>query len=317
MTRQKKQTFHSDKVTILDANHVYYPDIDRTVWYDAAHLQAMNIYKRAVRHDRDHVACVVGDPGSGKSVFAQQMAKFYDSAFDESRIYFEGEALVKALVDPKTPKYRAFVYDEAREGLSARNSMSRINKIITDCLAEIRQKNLFLIVVLPDFWDLDSNVANKRSRCLYHVYEVPNPEAKEDEDPFQRGYVRFFNRRDKGFLFVKGKKFHDIYAQEPSMPPFVFYNQYVVDEKKYRELKANALRTNRKLEESNSGDEKIELRRLALRRIRSVLEDKNVSLSMEELGHIFGVDKSTISRDLKVMDESCGLPIPDGAHFNG
>jgi ABC-type dipeptide/oligopeptide/nickel transport system ATPase subunit len=306
VTRVKTQDFHSDKVEIIDDNHVYYPDIDRTIYYDAAHLANMNIYRRGVHHDRDHVACVVGDPGSGKSVFAHQMAKFFDPGFDETQIYFRGEDLIRKLVDPQTPKYTAYVYDEAREGLSARNSMSRINKIITDCLAEIRQKNLFIIVVLPDFWDLDSNVANKRSRCLYHVYEVPNPDAGENEDPFQRGYVRYFNRRDKNFLYIKGRKFHDIQAHTPSLHPFTFLNQYVVDENRYRAAKAAALRTNRNLEDS--GESKASWRRSVLPKLIKEFPGR----SNVFWGGVFDVDDSTISRDIKVIYEGQEPPAPGG-----
>lgn len=238
-----------DKTKIIEGEDwIWFPDIQKKIHYDGFLKPNLGLIKRSVKHDRDCVAVIAGDPGSGKSVFTMQLAKAVDPSFDETRVYFSGDALVKALIDPSTPKYTAFVYDEAREGLSARNSMSIQNKIITDCLAEIRQKNLFLFVVLPDFWDLDSNVANKRSRYLFYVEEKANPNAVGNEDPFERGHFRFYNRRAKYKLYILGKKFHDIDAAKPSFFG-TFYNQYVVDEKSYREHKLAALRTNRSLDE--------------------------------------------------------------------
>lgn len=286
---------------IIGDGYVYYPDLDKNIYYDNYLLENLKIIKRAVHHDRDAVIVVAGDPGSGKSVFAMQLAKFLDPSFNIDNIYFEGEKLIRKLVSPDTKPRQAFIYDEAREGLSARSSMSKQNKTITDCFAEIRQKNLFIIVVLPDFWDLDSNVANKRSRYLFHVYEKPNPEATEGEDPFQRGYVRFFNRKDKYKLYILGKKFHDIWAIEPSVHPFVFKNQYVVDEARYRELKYQALRTNRKLEE-DAGERRSTWRRNALANI----EKEAVLQGVQQLvwSRVFGVAHQVISEDFALIHKS-------------
>jgi hypothetical protein len=309
MTREKTQTYHSDKVEIIDANHVYYPDIDKTVYYDAAHLAGMNMIARAVRHDRDNVFVGSGDPGCGKSVFMMQCCKFYDPTFSNKDIFFSGEELIKAITSPLTPKYKAFLYDEAREGLNARNSMSKINKILTDCFAEIRQKNLFIGIVLPDFFDLDANIAHRRSRYLYHIYEEPNPSAKEGEDPFRRGFVRFFNKPDKTKLYILGKKFHDMYAIHPSMPPFLFYNQYVVDEEEYRKAKINALRTNRRIEEFEGEKDGVKKYRQKIlgRMIREFPGRIQVFWA-----HVFDVDQKTISNDIREMKAENEFPEEPG-----
>jgi hypothetical protein len=246
-----------------------------------------------VKHDRDCVAVIAGDPGSGKSVFTMQLAKGVDPTFDETRIYFDGESLVKALIAPDVPKYKAFVYDEAREGLSARNSMSIQNKIITDCLAEIRQKNLFLFVVLPDYWDLDSNVANKRSRYLFYVEEKANVHAVGEEDPFQRGHYRFYNRKAKYKLYILGKKFHDMDASKPSYFG-EFMNQYVVDEQSYREHKLAALRTNRSLDE----DGYLKPGQVSLKLVLPKLHMKFPSVTDEEWGQLFDRERPSITHYL-------------------
>lgn len=309
MTREKKDGFHDEEVVVRDANHVYFPDIDKTIYYDAAHMAGVNMMKKAVRHDRDCIFVGSGDPGSGKSVFMMQVCKLYDPSFNVDSIFFNGEELLKKLTDPATPKYSAFLYDEAREGLNARNSMSRINKILTDAFAEIRQKNLFIGIVLPDFFDLDANIAHRRSRFLYHIYEQPNPSAKDGEDPFQRGYVRFFNKPDKTKLFILGKKFHDMYATQPSMKPFLFLNQYVVDEEEYRRRKLNALRTNRRLEEfiESNSERKEYVKKVFLRLLQEF-----PGRPQTFWGRILHVEQKTISRYLIEMKKEGVLPTPPG-----
>lgn len=309
MTREKTQTYHSDKVEILDDNHVYFPDIDKTVYYDAAHLAGMQMMKRAVRHDRDCVFVGSGDPGSGKSVFMMQICKFYDPTFSNEDIFFSGEELIKKITDPLTPKYKSFLYDEAREGLNARNSMSRINKILTDCFAEIRQKNLFIGIVLPDFFDLDANVAHRRSRYLYHIYEAPNPNAKDGEDPFKRGFVRFFNKPDKTKLFILGKKFHDMYATMPSMAPFIFMNQYVVDENKYRDAKIGALRSNRRIEEFD--EDKGGVKKYRHHVLKHLIQEFP-GRTQAFWALILDVEQRTISEDIKALKASGEYPSTPG-----
>jgi ABC-type dipeptide/oligopeptide/nickel transport system ATPase component len=230
------------------SNYIYFPDIKKKIYYNDDLMPNITLMKRMVRHDRDCVIVVVGDPGSGKSVFAMTLAKALDPTFDASKIFFEGEKLIRHISSPETKKYESFVYDEAREGLSARQSMSKSNKTITDCLAEIRQKNLFIIIVLPDYWDLDSNVANKRSRYLFYIKENAKQTMSEGEDPFERGIFHFYNRKAKRHLFIDGKKYHDMEVGHPSFIG-TFCNQYVVDEEEYRRLKAEALRTTRNLDE--------------------------------------------------------------------
>lgn len=189
----------------------------------------LEMAKGVIKKDWDMVFIVDGAEGSGKSVMAQQAAYCVDSTFNIDRIVFTPYAFRKAILASK--RYQAIVYDEAYTGLSSRATMSLINRTLVSMLAEIRQKNLFVFVILPSFFDLDKYVALWRSRALIHIYTGQN---------FQRGFFTFYNAEKKKILYIEGKKYYSY-----NKPKANFYgrfsNHYVIDEQLYRKLKKEAL----------------------------------------------------------------------------
>lgn len=190
--------------------------------------QNLDTAKRVIKKDWDMVFVYDGYEGSGKSVKAMQDAYYCDPTFDLSRFAFSAEQF-KQKID-NASQYHAIVYDEAYSGLSSRQAMTKINTGLVKKLATIRQKNLFIFVVMPTFFDLDKYVALWRSRALIHVY------SKEE---FARGYFAFFNIERKKKLYVGGKKYYNYGATKANFHG-KFINYYPVDEKKYRYLKAKA-----------------------------------------------------------------------------
>jgi ABC-type microcin C transport system duplicated ATPase subunit YejF len=123
---------------------------------------------RIQKHDNDTLICMDGAEGSGKSVFAMQIAHYIDPSLDLTRVCMNAEEFKQAIM--RAEKNQAVIYDEAYSGLSSRASLSAVNKILVGKMMEMRQKNLFVIIVLPSFFLLDRYVALFRSRALLHVY---------------------------------------------------------------------------------------------------------------------------------------------------
>jgi len=169
---------------------------------------------------------------SGKSLKAQQDAFYCDPTLDINRVTFTPTEFQKAIVNAKP--YQSVIFDEAYGGLASRSANSRINKALVTVLAEIRQKNLFIFIVLPSFFDLDKYVALWRSRVLIHVYCGDN---------FERGNFSFFNQAKKKDLYVYGKKF---YNYKQTLPNFRgrFTKFYTVDEVAYKKKKLDSLTSN-------------------------------------------------------------------------
>jgi hypothetical protein len=185
--------------------------------------------KSVITKDWDMVFLVDGGEGMGKSVAAQQGATYCDPTFTIERIAFTPKEFREAVL--KAKPYQAVIYDEAYTGLSSRSTMGVINRALVSMLAEIRQKNLFIFVVMPTFFDLDKYVALWRSRGLFHIY------TGED---FQRGFIAFYNIDKKKDLYIQGKKFYNYHTPRPN---FVarFTNHYTVDKEAYKLKKLHSL----------------------------------------------------------------------------
>lgn len=186
--------------------------------------------KEVIKKDWDMVFIVDGYEGVGKSVLAQQCAKFCDESFNIDRISFTPKEFIASI--NKADRFQAVVYDEAFSGMSSRSALSEINRSLMATLAEIRQKNLWVFIVLPCFFELDKYAAVWRSRGLIHVYT---------RDNFKRGSFSFYNQNKKKSLYILGKKY---YSYTKPAPNFfgAFTAGYVVDEQEYRQKKLDALK---------------------------------------------------------------------------
>lgn len=217
---------------------------DQSYYMDGYKQAALTTAKTVIKKDWDMMFLYDGAEGSGKSTCAMQDAYFCDPTLSLDRVVFTPQEFRHA-VNQASP-YQAVIYDEAYTGLSSRASMTLINRTLVSMLAEIRQKNLFIFVVMPTFFDLDKYVALWRSRALIHVYTA---------DGFERGYFAFYNTDRKKDLYINGKKF---YSYAKPKPNFVgrFVNYYPLNEKAYRrKKKASLLEREKKKEEASKRQE--------------------------------------------------------------
>ena len=248
----------------------------------------LDMAKNAVKDDWDMVIVVDGPEGAGKSVLAQQMAFYCDPTLTLKRIVFREDTFRKAVLDAK--RYEAIVFDEAYGGMASRRSMSRTNKVIVDLLTEIRQKNLFIFVVLPSYFDLDKYVALWRSRCLVHIYH----------DRFQRGYFSFFSYSKKKDLYVYGKKYYN-YRCVKSDFKGRYMNFYTVEKEKYKEKNLKSLRayTNKKKRVSDADRKEIE-RELLKALARNMYSQQKMPLKQTDIAFMLGISRCTVQNYLKI-----------------
>jgi hypothetical protein len=148
--------------------------------------------------------------------------------------------------------------------------MSDINKTLVSMLAEIRQRNLYVFIVMPTFFDLDRYAAIWRSRGLIHVYT---------DKGYGRGYFAYYNAERKKNLYILGKKFYDYRKPKPNFRGR-FTNYYVVDEEEYRKRKLKALGEH-KTKEQTKEEERLPI---VLRALCNHVSTRQASKELEALG---------------------------------
>lgn len=245
----------------------------------------LDMAKGVIRKDLDMVFAVDGPEGAGKSVFTMQAAYYVDPTLNIDRIVFTPKDFRQAIINSKP--FQSVIYDEAYTGLSSRATMSLINRTLISMLAEIRQKNLFVWVVMPTFFDLDKYVALWRSRGLIHVYFGSD---------FQRGYFAFYNSDKKKDLYIQGKKF---YSYANPRPNFIgrFTNFYPLDEAAYRAKKKASLIDREK--KSEEAEKRKEIENELFERVMNMKKDVPHAIKME----LLAMPSATYFRKLKQYED--------------
>jgi len=265
------------------------------------------------KNDKDCVLVVDGREGAGKSTLAFQLAKYVDPTFNINRIVFSPDKFREQILNAK--KGQAIVYDEAFTGFSSRASLSPINRVLVSLAMQMRQKNLFVIIVLPTIFLLDKYMALFRTRALIHVYENHG----------NRGYFRLYNSKTKKLLILLGNKTMS-YSPKIARTNFRgrFYGKFALGskeiEEEYRKRKEKALADSEKTPMTSTQMKYKEHRDTLIwmtrknsgktyRELSEWLEEYNISISYSQLRTIcakFG-DADT-QKDIEDVKKR-GIPI--------
>lgn len=217
--------------------HIDIPGYEKKLYVPdtlAANLQKCKIAVNA--RGWDYVCIVSGIPGVGKSTFAQVLAKFFDPNFESWQICFTAEEFKEKTSNGN--KGQAFILDESFADLNSSLSRSPEFVALVNHLQLIRQKNLFLILVLPDFFSLAKNIALFRSSHLFVPYSVE----------YKHGDVAVFDREAKRQLYIKGKPFVDYQAAPPNFR-CDFQGHWFCDVEDYKKRKDEHLKSMSKVKE--------------------------------------------------------------------
>ena len=227
------------------------------------------------KKDKDFFFIVDGAEGSGKSTLAIQLGKYVDPSLDLKRIVFSPEDFREAIL--KAKRGQCIIYDEAFTGFSSRSSLSPINRVLVSLAMQMRQKNLFVIIVLPTIFLLDKYIAMFRAKALIHVYENKG----------RRGYFKLFNMKKKKYLLLRGQKTMS-YNHKGLYTNFNgrFYGKFALGgediEKKYRDKKEEALANSEKTSMSSAQVRFREQRDLIIYLFR-----KHTKLKYREMENLF------------------------------
>lgn len=130
------------------------------------------IKKNFLSKDNDYLLTIVGREGSGKSTLGIKICRTIDPNFNIDRIVFSGLGFIKAILKAK-PK-EAILWDEAGEGGYSRDSMKRMNNLINKALMYSRAKQLFFVVIIPNFFMLDKFLRITRVGLMCYIKKRGN-----------------------------------------------------------------------------------------------------------------------------------------------
>ena len=190
--------------------------------------------KPYVLKDWDMCFIFSGIEGGGKSTMAMQIARYLSGdRFTLDHVCFGPEEFMKKIRQPDLLKPGdSLILDESFM-INSRSTMSELNRKFLAILSECRQKQLFLLIVCPNFFDLDKNLALWRSRGMFYIYH----------DKMQRGFFKYFTYNDKKKLYIGGKKFYNYNFTKHSLSGrFTKYIPVDHEEYKRRKLKAFEIR---------------------------------------------------------------------------
>lgn len=242
-------------------------------YYLDGYLQAnLDVSIREVRKkDYDRFILLTGREGSGKTTLSLQIALYCDPTFNIDRVCFTPEDFLDAVENAE--KYQAIVFDETMWGLGVRNVMSKMNKILIKVMSEMRSKNLFVFMNIPNFFMMDWYVALHRSTGLLYIY--------------RRGFFGSYDYPTKKKLYMQGKKYHSYNVSPNFRGRSVKY--FPIDKKAYEKKKQTAIDGWIK---RNSKSDNWKAQRDLL--INHCLEEK--FMNQTELANMLNVTKDLISK---------------------
>ncbi len=188
--------------------------------------------------------------GTGKSVFAQQIAEVYleevraihgiDNHLTMKNLVFRPRDIIERSF--KVPRYSVIICDEWED----LHYLSELGKSLRQFFRKCRQLNLFILIIIPNFFQLPMSYAISRSVFLIDVKFMGE---------FDRGYFSFYNFGKKKNLFVQGRKAQNYDCVKPNFTGR-FVDGYVVDRKEYLAAKLKDLEDQENLEKTKGISEK-------------------------------------------------------------
>jgi ABC-type dipeptide/oligopeptide/nickel transport system ATPase subunit len=261
----------------------------KTMYVDGKLKSSLDVaITRVKKKNWDYVAVIAGYSGAGKSTLARTIAKYCCPWFDENYIAFTGKEFIK--MTNEAPEYSAVILDESFQSLNTRNTMNPEFMKIINHLQIIRQKHLFILLCLPNFFELSKGIAIFRSSHLFVVY------ASDEGD---RGKFLAFGRDRKRLLYIKGLKYMDYGCEKANFFGRFAQNKDILDETKYEAKKFEHL-----MEQSNPKEFKRETKREKRNKVAIWKLNKEKGWSHAEIARLFGVDGSAISHFLMDYEDN-------------
>lgn len=196
--------------------------------FDSVMIKRTWEISKRLKRDYDHFLVISGYEGEGKSTLGIQLGSYIDPEFSQDKICYTATQFLNALV--KVPKGSCILIDEGGQNLFSREAMTLTNRMLIKSFMVMRQRNLCVIICIPNFHLLDSYIRLHRVNTLIHLR--------------RRGFYRAIT----GNFAIKkvtmdGAKYKEILSVK--IPPGMFWDGYfrkefpnTISREEYNENKA-------------------------------------------------------------------------------
>lgn len=185
------------------------------------------VKKNNEKRDEDYVVLIDGYEGTGKSTLAQQIGRYLDNSLNLDKVCMTADEFKQRIINAK--RFDCIIYDEAVMGLSSSDSITRIGRLLKSMMMQMRQKNLYVIIIIPTFFELNKYAVLSRAKGLFRTYKNKG----------RKGFFVAYNQEDMKKMYLKGKRTHTYCIRSYFTGRFV--GKYVVDDALYRKKKEDAL----------------------------------------------------------------------------
>ena len=173
------------------------------------------IKNRVYNSPKNVIICIVGEPGTGKSiagvVFLHRLnpelfEEYSPEEVMEQRVAFNPQRFLEIIEAPNTKKGSVIVFDEPQINYNARDFFSTTNKLIIKVLTTYRHRQLVTIFCTPSLSYIDSQ-ARKLMTLFIEPYYMNVKEGYVKARVYQYNYnaymdkvfrpkIRFFDPKD-------------------------------------------------------------------------------------------------------------------------
>lgn len=251
-----------------------------SIYLDGYLKEKLDNVRHIISKNWDCVFIIDGDERIGKSTLGLTCAYYLDPNITISNISNGAEECKEKIRD--LPDKSILIVDEGSLVFLGKDAMRREQRELMKILNVVGQKNMIFIILCPCFFDLNKQIAVRRSRFLIHVYT---------DIKLNRGRWAYWGTKTKRKLYGIGKKNYDSYSypQYEKIGRFTDFNPLG---QPYFEVKKKAL-----MEAMNpTGNHDIQpsiVKRINIRILKNLLE-MDLGLTIKQLGVVFGVSERTI-----------------------
>ena len=225
--------------------------------------------------------------GTGKSVLFTQIGEVWTHLMKEIHnidVPFTCNNIVwrpKELIDRsfQVPKYSCILLDEWEDA----HYWSELGITLRQFFRKCRQLNLFILAIIPNFFQMPMNYAISRSVFAIDV---------KFEGKFERGNACFYNFDDKRQLYIRGKKTQDYHVIKPTFH-FSFSDGYGVNEAEYRKAKLDDLKKWDDNEEVKKVLNPFNMKIHIFKQVKENIHLYDPKKPIESLAKVFGIGRTT------------------------